>query len=355
MNEKYILGLKSIPLILIISFGFITLFDYHTFSTWVTCLVIAMVPAQILVSVVWHAEVPGFTTSLSQPAKGITLLLLSIFLGLIIAPTVLYVIGGGQTPPSPFVTNFLIHSVTVFIWMATIFQCWPLTSISDNKLIAGLLTLVLSYNVTYITFILFFDFSTMEALPFYHVSLDPEGIFPASPAIAFSVTAAAIVLLVVVTWEFWPITHFMEKYPLTGRQPYLGLIASIVVLLVSYSLYSICIKFFGLDPVQIMVRVSVSLIFGVFIVQIILQGSMFSTAIQPVRGILLTLVSGLLGLAMYLLYRFIAMSFIGEELSTDDTGHKVEFWIASAELAVTFPVIVIYCSFFNFWPLQKND
>ena len=355
MIEKYILGLKSFLLVLLLSFGFIALFEYSTFSTWVTFLMITMVPAQILVSAVWHAEVPRYMASLPQPFKGINLLSFTIVIGLIIAPVVLYGVGGGLTPPGPFVINFLIHSVTVFIWMATILQCWPLTYVSNNTLVSGILTLFLSYIVTYLTYVLFFDFSAMKVLPYYHAALDPGGIFPASSAVAFSVTAAAIMLLLVVTWEFWPISSFIKKFPLIGRQPYLGIIGTVVVLAITYSLYVVCTTLFGLDPVEFMVRVSVSLIFGVFIIQIILQGSMFSNMKHPVKGCFLTLASILLGLAMYLLYRFIASLFIGEEIVADDTSHKIEFWIASAELAVTFPVIVLFCSFFNFWPLQKSN
>ncbi|MCK5423822.1 MAG: hypothetical protein KAI89_00510 [Emcibacter sp.] len=354
MPKYFKLGLISTILIVLASFGFIASFEYHTFHTWVTFLAISMIPTQILLAAVWKSEFPIFAGSLPQPLKGVVFSIFIIIAGLIVAPIVLNTIGGGVTPPTPFVVMFVIHSVVMLIWVGKIWHSWPITLITSNKLITGLLTLVFSYFITYVTFRLFFDFSAMQQAPFYLEALDPKGIFMAWPALAFSLTAAAFMLLLVITWEGWPFTALAKKTPAFGKQPLQGLMASILILILSYGLYSFCIEILKMDPVQFMVRVPVALIFGVFIVQNMMQGSLLSKLCQPHRGLLLTLVICVLGLVMHILYLTMAPILAGMELASGAPSYQLELWIASAQLSVTFPFIILFTGFFSFWPLQRR-
>lgn len=352
---KYLkLGLFSTFLIVLASFAIIAAFEYHTFHTWVTFLAISMIPTQILLAAVWKSEFPSFAASLPQPLKGVTFSLFIIIAGLIVAPIVLYTVGGGITPPTPFVVMFVIHSVVMLIWVGKIWHSWPVTLITSNKLVSGLLTLVFSYFLTYVTYRLFFNFSAMQQAPFYLVALDPKGIFMAWPALAFSLTAAAFMLLLVITWEGWPFTALEKKSPAFGKQPLQGLVATVLVLLLSYGLYFFCIEKMKMDPVQFMVRIPVALIFGVFIVQNMMQGSLLKAVRQPYRGLWLTLIICLLGLLMHILYLTIAPFLAGMELASGAPGYQLELWVASAQLSVTFPAIILFSGFFNFWPLQRK-
>lgn len=354
MPEYFKLGLLSTLLIVLASFGFIALFEYHIFHTWVTFLAISMIPTQILLAAVWKSELPFFAASLPQPLKGVTFSIFILIAGLIVAPIVLNTIGGGITPPTPFVVMFVIHSVVMLIWTGKIWHGWPMTIISPNKLVSGLLTLVFSYFLTYITFRLFFNFSAMQQAPFYQEALDPKGIFMAWPALAFSLTAAAFMLLLVITWESWPFTALEKKSPALGKQPLQGIMATILILLISYCLYFFCMEILKMDPVKFMVRVPVALIFGVFIVQNMMQGSLLSKVPQPHRGLLLTLIICMLGLLLHILYLTMAPILADMELTSGAPGYQLELWVASAQLSVTFPFIILFAGFFNFWPLQRK-
>jgi len=353
-NQQPWLGLISTLLVVLISFAFIAQFDYHTFHTWVTYLSLTMIPTHMLMAAVWKSEHPRFIATLNQPMKGLAFLMLAILAGVIVAPLTLLFIGGSTTPPTPFVVMFCIHSVVMFIWLAKIFHGWPFNLISPNPLVAGLLMLVFSYLLTYVTFLMFFDFEFLKSTPFYAEALDPKGIFSAWTALVFSVTAAAVMLIIVMLTEQWPITAFAKKRPWLNSQPGQGVAATVFVLLISFAVFYLCVDVAGMDVVDFMVKVPISFIFGIFIYQNLLQRSLFENAIQPTKGGALIIVCGCVGLLMHLIYLYCAPIVANMELTPGAPHYQQELWIASAQLAVTFPVIVIFSSLFNFWPLRKS-
>jgi hypothetical protein len=59
-----------------ISLGFVSLFDFPTFSGWVTFVLASIIPMEIMMGVTWGANLPGFAGSLvlanvlgSQPVR----------------------------------------------------------------------------------------------------------------------------------------------------------------------------------------------------------------------------------------------------------------------------------------------
>lgn len=354
MIKQPFLGVISTVLAVGVSFLFIAQFEYHTFHTWVTYLSLAMIPSQILIAAFWKCERPQCISSLNQPVSGIGFLSLSILAGLIVSPLILLVVVGNVTPPTPIVVMFCIHSVVMFIWMAKIFHGWPMNVMSENSIAVGLLMLIFSYVMTYVTFYLFFDFDFLKNAPFYTDVLDPRGLFSAWPALVFSVTAAAVMLMIVMLMEFWPVRILSERYPCMKRQPGQGVVVTFLVLFISVAVFGFCIYLLKMDVVAYMIKVPVSLIFGIFIYQNMMQRSIFKHEPQPQKGALLIPVCASLGLVMHFLYRYCAPYISGVDLKWGGPHYELELWIASAQLAVTFPVMVIFSGFFNFWPLQRN-
>ena len=105
-----------------------------------------------------------------------------------------------------------------------------------------------------------------------------------------------------------------------------------------------------MDPVVFMVKVPVSIIFGEFIVLIMMQTAPVQTTAQPSEGLVLIGVAVLLSFPMYALYGFAGQALFGG-LTAGAPAYRLDLWVASAMLAVTFPVFVLYADFFGYWPL----
>ena len=69
-----LLGIVASVIAIVLSLGFVALFSFPTFVGWVAFYMLAVVPAQIIVAVMWGAN-PSFVARLRQPAKGIALIL----------------------------------------------------------------------------------------------------------------------------------------------------------------------------------------------------------------------------------------------------------------------------------------
>lgn len=106
-----------------------------------------------------------------------------------------------------------------------------------------------------------------------------------------------------------------------------------------------------------MVRVPVSFIFGAILVTNMTRFQLFAGVAQPLRGFALVGLAALLAVAMQALYRALAPIVAGTDLPTGPPGYALELWIATAMLAVTFPLLTIVSGYFEFWPLsaRRND
>src|SRR4026208_1811403 len=164
------LGIVATVLIMAVSLGVISLFDFPTFGSWVIFVMASMIPMEIVIGVTWGAN-PGFASSQPQPLKGILLLLpaerLKVFLlllvnvvvGVIVGAFCHEYVGGAIAPPIPILVLFGIVSVVVTFWLAIMFGGWPFNSLIKSPVGAGLAMLTAVYIINYLLFRLFFDFS----------------------------------------------------------------------------------------------------------------------------------------------------------------------------------------------------
>jgi hypothetical protein len=129
---------------------------------------------------------------------------------------------------------------------------------------------------------------------------------------------------------------------------------TILVLIITYIIYKIGLAVLK-DPTVFLVKIAISWIFGEFIMLNCLQTAPFQTVAQPLKGILLIICAFILALIMYPIYGALECWIAGAALPAGlKGGYAYELWIASAMLAVTFPMFVTYTGYFNFWPFTEG-
>jgi hypothetical protein len=140
--------------------------------------------------------------------------------------------------------------------------------------------------------------------------------------------------------------------PVLNQQPWRGLVLSALVTLLVAAAW---VSFVGLahwDLVVFMVRVCVSAIFGIFIILILFKNLPFLQLPQPMRGAVLCASAALLAIAMFALYQ--AAAIMQFALKSGAPQYTLELWVASAMLAITFPLMVSFADYFAFWPVRKS-
>jgi hypothetical protein len=350
LKQPY-LGIIATAVCIALSLAVCAVFDAATFGTWVTLILVAMVPAQIVLGLVWEAKYPTLLTRLPQPMKGLTLLALMAMAGLVVAPATLFLIGGGFMPPTPYAIMFIIFSVVVTFWLVTVMQCWPLTAISESAGFVGIGVWLLTYVLSYVLFSVFFDYGFFEGTPLYIEALDPKGLFNAWYSLSFAITTL-VMMLSLVLLDFWPINVIVKRVDILGKQPFFGLLSTLFVLVLSYGFWYFFVICRDMDPVVYMARVPVSIVFGQFIMLTMLKTAPFQLLAQPLKGSVLLILSAILSVVMYEFYWWASGPIVGS-LTTGAPEYQLDLWLASAMLAVTFPVFVIFAEFFGYWPLMK--
>ena len=339
------LGITSTILIVIFTMTYSSYYDVAVYTGWVAFVWMTAVPAQIIFGLHMNFNSPNTLASLPQPLKGLAFCGLTVVL-MIVGGGYLYLVPGGMVPPGPFLIMVTITSIVAVFWLVAAWQCWPFTLISQDPFKQGLMALVASFALGHLGYYLLFDFSFMAGSPGYIDALDPKGFFNAWYALAFSVTTVAAIMFLSL-FDNWPVTKF------STTQPGLGLAISIMSLVISTVVFWLAIYAFEMDPVDYMVRVPVSIIFGVFIVTNMMQFQLFNNVKQPLRGLYLLLVTLFLAYAMQILYRTMATYVVEIPLMEGAPRYEIELWVATALLSITFPVINLVSGFFSFWPMKR--
>jgi len=148
----------------------------------------------------------------------------------------------------------------------------------------------------------------------------------------------------------WPLT----TSPALMKQPVLGMVWTLITLAVGGAAFYLGVYAAGMDVVAFMVKVPVAFIFGTIVVLNMMQASLFAKFTQPLKGVLSAATAAIIGVVLSLTYGALAPTLTGQ-LTAGPPGYDFERWLASALLAVTFPLLVLYAEFFKFWPLQRAD
>jgi hypothetical protein len=346
--KQPLLGIAASVLVIAVSLGFIALFAFPTFATWVAFLTICFIPMQIVTSVTWGCKHPGFAASRPQPAKGILLTLMALVVGAVVAAIHFSTVGGRINPPTPMLAMCIIASVIIAFWLAIMWGGWPFNRLIKNPVGAGLALLVASYVINYLLFRLLFNYGFMQGAPVYVPALDPHGLFNAWSVLVFYVTVIAVMFLSL-NFDLWPFTIS----PALMKQPVLGIVWTITALVLGGVAFYIGVNLMGMDVVSFMVRVPIPFVFGTIIVLNMLHGSLFGKLAQPLKGVLNAIASAVIGVVLAQVYGLLAPVVTGT-IKPGPPSYDFEIWLASALLAVTFPFLIFYAEFFKMWPLHKE-
>jgi len=341
-------GIAATALIIVISLGFVSLFDFPTFVGWVAYFLLCVIPIQIVMAVTWGSNLPRFAAKPGPPASGVLLTLFALAVGALVAAIYHATVGGGVSPPAPMLAMCTIVSVPITFWAAIMWGNWPFTSFIKNPLAAGLIMLAACYVVNYLLFRIFFDYGFMQGAPVYVPALDPHGLFNAWSALVFYVTALAAMFLLL-NFDLWPLT----RSPRVMKQPVLGLVWTAIALVLAGIAFYVGVTLIGMDVVAFLVSVPVPFIFGTIVVLNMLQGSLFAKLLQPTKGVLNVLAVVVIGTVLSRIYGALAPTVTGS-LKSGPPAYDFEIWLASALLSVTFPFLIFYAEFFKMWPLKKT-
>lgn len=341
------LGIVSTALVIAVSLGFVHLFSFATFTGWVAYYLLCLIPIQIVTAVLWKCGLPAFAGRAKQPLRGIWLISTAMIVGVVVGYVYWQAAGAAISPPAPMLAMCTIVSVIITFWACIMWGGWPFTALIKNQVAAGLVTLTAAYIVNYFLFRLFFDYGFMQGAPVYVASLDPHGLFPAWNAVSFYLTLLAGMFFIV-NFDLWPMTFV----PAIMKQPALAIIWTAACFVLALITYNIGVRGMGMDPVAFMVRVPVPFVFGTIVVQNMLQGALYSSLKQPLKGLANVATVIVVGQALAAFYRAMAPLVTGE-LHAGPPAYDMEIWTASALLSVTFPFLIFHAAYFDFWPLQK--
>jgi len=347
--KQPILGIAAAVVVMTVSLVFISLFDFSTFGSWVAFLMTCIIPMEITIGVAWGTNRPRFAARQKQPARGILLAALTVVAGTLVAPTYLALAGGNLIPPGPVPSHAIIGSVIVTFWATIIFGGWPFKAVIKNEIVAGLATLVSAYAVNLLLFRLLFDYGFMQDAPVYVPSLDPHGIFTALNVLVFYVTFISVMFLML-SFDLWPLT----KFPAVMQQPALGVVWTTLCLALGGLVFWIGTVVLRMDVMVFLVTVPIPFIFGTIIVLNMLQNSLAAKLTQPAKGLANAALVAVIGTALAQLYRA-ASGVVTGALHSGPPTYDMEIWLASALLAVTFPLLIFFAEFFKFWPLAKSE
>jgi len=343
------LGIVATTLCCVASLAFIALFDFPTFVGWVSYYTMCVVIVQVMMLALWRLEYPRFAAAQAQPLRGILLTLVALIGGAAVCAVSFVLVGGGISPPAPMLVEFTIVGVVMTFLVSIVWGGWPSNIRLKGAMGAGILQLAIGYLINLLLFRTLFNYAFMQGAPVYVASLDPQGLFSAAQLLPLYVTVLAA-MFTVMGFDVWPLT----KNPRVMQQPALGVVWMLAILAIGGAVFYAGTVIFQMAPMIFLVSVPVAYIFGMIVVLNMCENSLFAGQSQPVKGMLNMVAAIGFGTALSFIYRMLMPSVSGA-LPSGPPTNAAQLWLASALLAVTFPVLVVYAAFFNFWPLRKVD
>jgi hypothetical protein len=341
------LGMVSTVGIVGISHLIISRFEPALFTTWVSYLWIACVPTMVVIGLLWRpVGFPSWVNRFSRPARGVTFTLLTAVVGLVIAQLGFRFVGMSVPPPQPPLMMYIIFTATLSFWCVIVWKCWPVARFTGHPLVLFLAVLIFSYVGGFVLFRWLFNFTFLQSSVLYVHGMDPEGLFNGWSAISFSVLTVAVMFAWVLL-DFWPLTAWEIG------QPVRGLVATVVIILVAASIYAAGVRLVRIDPVILLTYGSVPFVFGAMCLLQLFDGQLWTRVAQPGNGIRNIVSSLIVGNGLSALYLVCAHGYVAG-LTSGPPTYSQEIWLASALLAITFPLIVILTDFFEFWPIGSK-
>lgn len=340
-----LLGVLSSVLVISLSLVVAVVLPPPVVDGWVGLMLTASVPTLIVQTTIWRGAA---VMNATQPRQGMAGLLVTAICGAAISLAAVLYFGGGKPQPTPFVILPLVSAVPIVIWQVFLFDCWPFSRLGRSPVGTGFLTLAASYAIVAIVVRLFFDEGFLRGTAIYDAALDPGGMFDARDVVAILVGSAGCVLAMVAL-DFWPVRMLARRLPALNAQPWRGALGLTFTLGGAVTLWAACVPWLGTNVSSFQARVCVSFIFGMFVLLVMLQGSAFAGRPQPLRGLLVIGLAGLVAVAAHAIYARAA-----DWRGGLAPGDELETWISTAMLAITFPTMGVLADLLEFWPLRRS-
>lgn len=340
------LGAVASAAVIVVSLLAIRPWGYASFGGVVANVLMCSIPFSVVVTSFWHAKEPRFIVSLPQPLRGLAYLGLTAVVAVVVYLAESVTIGGGKGD-TPFLGFGIIISVIVSLWFAIVLGGWPFNLIR-NKVLGGLLLLASTYLVA-AGFLRLFNFAFLSGAPFYP-GMDPGGPVPAWDGLVTAVTFLAVVFLFL-HLELWPLNRAARL----GSQPLLGIVWTVVALGIGGAVYYTGTRVLGVSPDAFLVTVPVPFIFGSVLLLTMLDGSVTFGLTGPVKGAATAALAAVLGTALAAVYVLVMPLLTSDVPAPTAAGGAFDqhMWLASALLAMTFPLMAIHHGYFDLWPLRR--
>jgi len=157
-------------------------------------------------------------------------------------------------------------------------------------------------------------------------------------------------MFLMLSFDLWPLT----KFPAVMQQPTLGIVWTATCLVLGGLVFWIGVRMIQMDVMVFLVTVPIPFIFGTIIVLNMLQNTLAAGLTQPAKGIANAVLVAIIGTGLAQFYRQVSRVVTGT-LHSGPPTYDMEIWLASALLAVTFPLLIFFAEFFKFWPLAKSE
>lgn len=340
------LGLLVLVGVVIVSLGLIATLEWPTFRDSVSYYLVCAVPTLFVVGPFWRGEHPRALTRLAQPWRGLALTGLALVVAAVVAVVVNVVLGEGRTPPSPNVAHIVIMAVPFTFLFAVVWDGWPFRRMG-HQVLAGLALQLAAYLVAVAAYLALASYDSFKAGPAYVAALDPGGPFDAWALMTFVVTTMAVALLLL-HLDLWPLAGTPA---LAGGARRAGALTAVILVVSALAMW-LGTGVGGLDPPTFLVGVAIPFIFGSIVVLNVFEGALPLPGAQPVRGLASAVLAAVIGLVLAGLYAVLATRVSGD-VPFGGPGYQGEVWLASALLAVTFPLLSVVIDCFGFWPARR--
>ncbi len=338
------LGLGATAVTIALALLVIAPWSYATLAGVVADVAMCAIPFTVVVAGFWKGREPRPVALLGQPWRGLGLLGLAALVAGVTWVVLSATVGGGRGD-TPFLAFGIILSIVVTFWLDVVWGGWPFTLIR-NRPVGGAVLILAAYALTALL-VRSLDFSVFAGQPFYP-GMDPSGPIPAWDGLVAAVTCLATIFLFL-HFDLWPLTRF----PRIMRQPVLGLVWSLVLLGVGVPVYLLCTRVLGLSPDTFLVSVPVPFMFGTVVVLTMFQGSLTRHLTGRIRGLVSAVVAAAVGTGLARLYLLLQPVLTPDVPAASPLDQHL--WLASALLAVTFPVMAMYHDLFRLWPLASRE
>jgi hypothetical protein len=317
---------------------------YATLGGVVANVTMCAIPFMVVVAGFWKGAEPQPIAGLHQPLRGLGLLgLATVFAGAVYA--VLSVTFGGGRGDTPFLAFGIILSIVVTFWLDVVLGGWPFALVR-NRLLGGASLILAAYLITALL-LRTLDFSVFAGQAFY-AGMDPAGPIPAWDGLVGGVSCLATVFLFL-HFELWPLTLL----PRLQRQPVMGVVWSLLILGGGIGGYLFGTRVLGLSPDAFLVTVPVPFMFGTVVVLTMFQGSLTRRLTGLSRGLVSAVLAAVAGTVLARMFLLLQPMLTPDVPASSPLDQHL--WLASALLAVTFPLMAMYHDLFRLWPLAGRE